>query len=79
MTTKTIELKNDFHNSYATLRARVMPDGRLFVSTRAMADADKKMCGMSDCMCPGGDIINKDPAYAWEDTGDGYILEACPR
>lgn len=77
MKTKTIELKNDFHNSYATIRARVMSDGRLFISERSMANADKKMCGISDCMCPGGDIITDGPKYAWEQTADGHVLEAC--
>ena len=79
MKLKTLEFKNDFHNSYATIRAKVMPNGRLFVTARQMADANRKMCGMADCECPGGNIINEPMRYAWEQAGDGYIIEPCLR
>jgi hypothetical protein len=50
-TVKTIELRNDFHNTHT--RIRVRPDGT--VSARVVSRARRTLCGCNGCTCSGAD------------------------
>ena len=65
-----VTFKNSFHNTEATVI--VGKDGK--ISSRQIARAAKKLCGMSDCCCD--DELNEIqfiPDHSLANHGDGRV------
>ena len=64
-----LTLKNDFHNTRATV---IVKDG--YISAGSMRRARKKLCGMHDCCC--GDIRGpQDAEIIPRQDGGAEIIE----
>ncbi len=74
---KRITLRNDFHDTEATV---IAVDG--IINGRAMHRATRKLCGIDGCTCGGVrgyqdvllEILNQDGDYAAIDPKDYYNL-----
>jgi len=51
--TQMVTITNDFHNSTAWARARVLPDGRLYLSEHQVRRIRRELCGVTLCSCGG--------------------------
>ena len=73
----TINLSNDFHNSYTSIRAKLLPNKHLFVTQRAWNAACRRLCGMGDCECSsvrGLMLDNARQRYGAEEHQEGIVL-----
>jgi len=51
MKTQEITLKNDFHNTEYTVRAKIH-NGYLYITPTQAHKVWEKLCGKKDCTCP---------------------------
>ena len=75
MTTKTITLSNEFHNTEINLIAKIDARGNVWLSKGQVSRARRTLCGIGGCTC--GDAAGCRPQMV-EDQQDGSarVLEA---
>ncbi len=51
--TQMIGISNDFHAAASSARAKVLRDGRLYLSQGQVARIRRELCGLDGCTCGG--------------------------
>lgn len=72
MTTQTITLTNEFHNTSVNVRATVDSTGRVTLTKSQVDRAHRTLCGIGGCTC--GDVAGCRPMQVFEYAQGRYEI-----